>query len=192
MPAPLANRFLHLEVSVDLAAFRRHALQQGINEKICLFSLSDQNFYTELIPQSQLAISTLMGVRIKVIKRWSKYRSRCGVGPAAEFEAYEAIYQDLPELDKVLSGKLNPKFPKEPSQRYATVLGLLSGQITSHLLNAFKYLASRAPAEWVQLFSSEAIPMLRELDGTQKLAKLIKEDKAVAKFMAEFRDLLGL
>ena len=31
MPAPLANRFLHLEVSVDLAAFRRHALQQGIN-----------------------------------------------------------------------------------------------------------------------------------------------------------------
>ncbi len=37
MPAPLANRFLHLQVEPDFASFKAYALEQGIHAQIIAF-----------------------------------------------------------------------------------------------------------------------------------------------------------
>ena len=148
MPSPLSNRFIHLEVEVDLAAFRRYALQSSLNEKILAFlsfrpellhsSSSTQTAWPS--PRSWEFSSELMSAGLSI-------EPAVGIGPATEFKAYEAIYQELPELGKILSGKLKPEFPEEASQRYAMVLGLLTrGKGSSELINAFEYLANNAPA----------------------------------------------
>ncbi|NOK60205.1 MAG: MoxR family ATPase [Chloroflexi bacterium AL-W] len=37
MPAPLANRFLHLEVKPDFESFKAYAMQHGVHEQILAF-----------------------------------------------------------------------------------------------------------------------------------------------------------
>jgi MoxR-like ATPase len=37
MPAPLANRFIHLEMEQDFGSFKQHALRQGMHEHLLAF-----------------------------------------------------------------------------------------------------------------------------------------------------------
>ena len=98
MPAPLANRFLHLSVRPDFAAFRDYALLRGLHEHVLAFL----TFRPELLHRPDPAQPAWPSPRA-----WEMaarlHRANLDVAPAvgeaagAEFAAFVRHYEQLPD-----------------------------------------------------------------------------------------------
>lgn len=194
MPAPLANRFIHLEVDCDFDSFKTWALENGVHEQILAFLSYRKNLLHKIdpthpnwpSPRSWSNASKLHAASLNIA-------SSVGDGPAAEFNAFVSLYDKMPDVEPILSGKKKiPAFPKEPSMRYALIIALLT-RLTSgaRALSALRYLAERAPAEWVQLFAADAIPAIRKSGKLSELATLMREEPVLQDFMKRFKELMG-
>jgi MoxR-like ATPase len=124
MPAPLANRFLHLHVRPDLEAFTQYAVQNGFHRDILAFL----RFRPELLhrlsredPAWPSPRSWEMASRLH--EKGLPIAPAVGPGAAGEFEAFLRVLNQVPDLEAVLQGK-DPRPPKELSARYAAVVGL--------------------------------------------------------------------
>ncbi len=190
MPAPLANRFLHLEVNVDLESFKRYALARGLHERIIAFL----SFRPNLLhapdparpswpsPRSWEMASSLLAAGLNIAPA-------IGDGVEAEFRAFERVYASLPEIDAILEG-LDLEFPPEPSARYAVCIGLAArAEHAGHVFNAMKYLVARADVEWVHFFASDALPKLRSKGQLGALIALTKQDPSLLEFLKEINEL---
>jgi hypothetical protein len=114
-----------------------------------------------------------------------------GIAAAGEFEAFCAVYQNLPDLEPILTGKSTASFPAEPSARYATVLGLIiRADEAAKAAHALRWLVKEAGAEWVQFFASDLFRMMREKGQFGALAKLISTDAELKDFARTMRDLI--
>ncbi len=193
MPAPLANRFIHLEMEPDIDDFRRHALMLDFHEDIVSFvafrpDLLHKIFDDEAAwpsPRSWELASTL-------------HRADLGIEPAvgasagSEFYAYIDLIDSIPDLDAIVGGKKTPDFPSEVSLIYATVVGLVSRIDSSDkALKALLWLIDAAPAEWVQMFAADLFPKLRERNLYKKTHAAIMAEPKLKEFLAEFARLLA-
>jgi MoxR-like ATPase len=195
MPAPLANRFLHLEVEPDLESWKAYAFTAGLHERILAFlafrpsllHAVDAKHPAWPSPRSWEMASTLLkaGLEISPV---------VGAGAAAEFDAFIKVYEMLPELGPILEGHAHDRaFPEEPSARYAITMGLtLRADDATHALNAFKWLADVATPEWVQLFAADLFGRIRTKGQMGVLAELIGQDERLKEFLREYRQLVGL
>jgi len=196
MPAPLANRFLHVSVEADFDSFREFALRTGIEEQVLAFlafrpQLLHKTSPTEPAwpsPRSWMMASELHANGLSVAPA-------VGSDTAAEFSAFVRLYETMPNLDEILDGAREPEFPSEPSARYAVTIGLsvrcagieaTSGQI----LNASLWLAPRAPLEWFQLFVTDVVRVGRSRSGGMERLQPMLEEPAVRKAVGEMRDAL--
>lgn len=194
MPAPLANRFLHLTVQADLESFKAWALRVGVTEEIIAFL----SFRSTLLhkpdpqqpawpsPRSWAMAGHLLQARLDIAPA-------VGEGPAAELEAYKKVYHHLPNLELILSGKGQKiDYPEEPSVRYAVAIGLTARAKTpEQALAGFLWLADRAPAEWVQLFVSDLLRLWRATGRMAELASLFQTEPRLQKLAAEYLSLMG-
>ena len=194
MPAPLANRFLHLEVEPDFDSFKAYSLATGVHEQVLAFL----SFRPSLLhkhdpqqsawpsPRSWTMASRLHAVGLDVAPV-------IGTGTAAEFSAFNALYRALPDLPAILEGKGERiAFPKEPSVRYAAVVGLtVRADDTARALNAFRWLADKAQNEWVQLYAQDLFRLMRERGQMGALALMIQSDARIQAFVQDYQDLLG-
>lgn len=193
MPAPLANRFLHLEVQPDFESFKNYALETGVHEHILAFL----SFRTELLhkldpqqpawpsPRSWVMASDLHKARLNVA-------AAIGAAAATEFDAYVALYHDIPDLARILSGYGDGvQFPSEPSMRYATVVGLITRAQDPQLgYHAFRWMTQTAPIEWVQLCATDLFRIMRANKQIRALFDLINQDSALKTWMEEFRHIM--
>ena len=194
MPAPVANRFIHLEMSADLAAFKRHAFVSDFHEQVVAF-LSfrsdllfkfDRNEPAWPSPRSWEVASTLHRAGLDVVP---------AVGTAAgqEFAAYVDLLDKIPNLDTILAGNSSARFPDEVSIRYGTVVGLAcrvdAPQTADH---AFTWLVERADVEWVQMFAVDLFPKLRERGVFEESHRLLVANDKVREFLVEFARLTAL
>lgn len=193
MPAPLANRFIHLEMEQDFDSFKQHALRQGMHEHLLAFLAYRPKLLHAMKPGEMRWPSPRAWMMADCL-----YKAELNIAPAVgdaaatEFQAYVSLYEKLPDLDGILHGKAAPEFPAEPSIRYAIVIGLTtrgSGN-DEHAWNAMKWLVGRAGAEWVQLFASDLFPLLRERGKMAGFAQRFAKDKEMRDFLAEFREML--
>jgi MoxR-like ATPase len=194
MPAPLANRFLHLEVEPDLDSFKAYAISRGLHEQIIAFL----SFRTALLhqidihrpawpsPRSWEMASQLhtIGLAIDPV-----------VGPAAaaEFRAFVEVYAGLGDLEAILRGVGSAiSFPSEPSQRYALTIGLsVRARDAEQAYTAFRWLREQASTEWVQLFALDLFRNMRTRGQMGQLAALVAQDTALQNFLKDYRALLG-
>ena len=195
MPAPLGNRFLHLDVAPDFESFKSYALGRSYHEHV----LSFLSFRPELLhkldpqqpawpsPRSWEMANALHGHALDITPA-------VGAATAAEFNAYVALYGSLPDLAKILVGKgASIKFPEEPSMRYATVVGLIARATTAKEgFNAFKWLTEVAAIEWVQLIAADLFNQLRARKQLSRLFKLIETDVPLQKWLVEYQALLKI
>lgn len=194
MPSPLANRFLHLTVEPEFESFKAFALATNVHEQILAFL----SFRPALLhkmdahqpawpsPRSWVMASALHGVGLDV-------STVVGTGAANEFTAYAAIYAQLPDIERILGGAATQiPFPVEPSVRYATTIGLtMRATSPQQSYNAFRWMAERASAEWVQLY---AVDMLRRAQARNQfglIARLGQQDARLRKFLREYQKLLA-
>jgi MoxR-like ATPase len=195
MPAPLANRFLHLEVEPDFESFKGYALEAGVNEQILAFL----SFRTTLLhkldprqpawpsPRSWVMASSLHDVGLDIAPV-------VGAAAAAEFSAFIELYQSLPDLGPILRGAgAGVAFPHEPSARYATAIGLtVRAADAREAHNAFSWLADHATAEWVQLFATDIFRRMRARGQMGVLAQLVMQDGKLQGFLKDYQRLLGV
>lgn len=195
MPSPLANRFLHLSVGPDFDSFKAYALECRLHEQVLAFLAFRPTLLHKLntkepcwpSPRSWEMASRLHQVGLAV-------DPAVGEAAASEFRAYLKVYNRLPDLDRILSGKGSRlKFPEEPSARWATAIGLTMRSGTAEQgLAGFQWLVQTASAEWVQLFASDLIGQMRRSNQLGALAKLVAQEPALQSFLQDYRQLLAL
>lgn len=195
MPAPLANRFIHLEVDVNFDSFKAYGLQQGLHEYLLAFL----SFRPELLHKFSPTASAWPSPRSwfmanRLYQAGLSIAPAVGEGVAAEFNAYIKIYESLPHLEAILIGQgASIPFPQEPSLRYAVTIGLTVRLKTAEeALNAFDWIEKKAPMEWVRLY---AVDMLRQIEHKQLIGRLVmllkqRPTSGLQKYLQEFKTII--
>ena len=195
MPAPLANRFLHLDVAPDLESFKAYALSRGFPEPIIAFLAFRPALLHRLDAQQPAWPSP---------RSWEMaahlYEAGLDIAPAVgaaamhEFEAFVSQLNGVPDLERILDGQGDAlAFPAEPSLGYATVTGLtLRAQSAPRAHQALRWLAAKAEPEWAQLFTTDTLTLLRRTDdgALAALQRLIAGDVELGRFLADVATLL--
>lgn len=195
MPSPLANRFLHLYVEPDFPSFKSYALSAKIHEQVIAFLSFRTTLLHKLDPQqpawpsprSWEMASQLHTVGLDIAPA-------VGIATAAEFNAYIKLYDNLPNLTQIFTGRGDAiKFPSEPSVRYATTIGLaIRAADANQAYNAFTWISQVATMEWVQLFATDLFRTMRSKKQIGALAQLVQKDENLQKFIKDFQELMGL
>src|SRR4028119_181784 len=193
MPAPLANRFLHLEVVPDFDSFKDYALASGVHEQVLAFLSFRTSLVHKLDPHSAAWPSPRSwAMASRLLEAELDIETAVGAGAAAEFAAYIALYEALPDLESIIEGHgLQIPFPDEPSVRYALIIGLtVRATDVDKALHAFRWLAERASAEWVQLFAADLMRLLRARGQIGVLAEIVRQDPQLRGFLQQYQELL--
>ena len=180
MPAPLANRFIHVDVTPDLESFKEYALENNTQEEIIAFVGFRPNLLHKMesqqpawpSPRSWMMASKLMHAGLSLAPA-------IGAPTATEFNAFCQIYTALPNLPAILAGDSNTiDFPSEPSVRYATVVGLaVRASDASEAYHAYKWLVRVATPEWFQLCAIDINRRIRARKERTRLMELIEADE---------------
>ena len=191
MPAPLANRFLHFDVSPDLDSFRSWAFSVDLHEQIMAFlafrpellHAVDKNAPAWPSPRSWAMANELIQAGLEA-------SPAIGEPAFAEFSAFIEVYEKIPKLDSILKGDSQAKFPKEPSTQFAITVGLgMRAKNTEEITHAFQWLKRNSGSEWCQLFIANAVDMAKAEGRLGELALLVQNVPEVQKFLKECQEL---
>ena len=178
MPAPLANRFLHLELKTDFADWQEWAVNNRIHEQVIgylghakqdLYDFDPKSssrafatprswsFVSELLADDDLSDSTLTDLIAGAV----------GEGLAIKFMAHRKVAKQMPAPEDVLSGKVKKTDIKEISAMYSLTVSLCYELQTSYgkkvknwdLLanNFFEFMMENFPTELVVMGAKTAI-----------------------------------
>jgi len=117
--------------------------------------------------------------------------SAVGNAAAVEFDAFESVYRNLPDLDAIAAGKRGIKFPDEPSVRYAVTIGLIIRAVDSERANnIIEWASKEAPSEWFQVLASDILRHSREAGFGDALVRTLVGNQEIKERLLAFRDLL--
>jgi len=112
-PAPLANRFIHINVDPDYDSWRDWAIREEINEKIISFLSNDPEYLYKKPKKGVKAFPTprsweFASKNLRIDKNIRKEVLNGIVGEEAvnQFYAWIRIYKELPDIDKILNGSM--------------------------------------------------------------------------------------
>ena len=193
MPAPLSNRFFHLEVTTGLNEFKQYAIKNDIDDRIISFI----NFRPKLLHQIDKNSPSWPSPR-QWVKSNNLLKANLDIDPAvgaaaaAEFRSFCKIYKILPDIDKILGGKASPKFPDDLSAKYALCCALaMRAKSTTQIKNSLVYLANNSSSEWLNQCTIDIYSILKEkgkgselIEVLSKNEKLLDASKEIAKLLA--------
>ena len=192
MPAPLANRFMHLEVHTDLPSWRSWAYDKGVPESVVAFvsyrpallHALDTDSPAWPSPRSWEVAGALTAAGLPVAPA-------IGETAASEFEAFTATLDRLPDIEAVLKGTDDPPLPSEPSVRYAAVTALAVRATTpEYAARAIAWVNREGGPEWMNLLASQLVERLQRSGDLGLLADMIAQDPALAEVVRGFGDLI--
>ena len=193
MPAPLSNRFFHLEVTTGLNEFKQYAIKNDIDDRIISFI----NFRPKLLHQIDKNSPSWPSPR-QWVKSNNLLKANLDIDPAvgaaaaAEFRSFCKIYKTLPDIDKILSGRSSPEFPDDLSAKYALCCALaMRAKSTAQIKNSLVYLANNSTSEWLNQCTIDIYSILKEkgkgselIEILSKNTELLKASKDIAKLLA--------
>ena len=192
MPAPLANRFIHLEVNSTLDEFKEYALLNDIDDRIISFL----NFRPKLLHKIDKNSPSWPSPRSwdianKLLKADLSVDAAVGKGAGSEFRSFCKIYKELPKIEPILNGKDKPIFPKDISSQYALTCALsVRAKTMKHYKNAFLYLAEKASMEWLNQCAYEVSSICSINGKSRELAVLVTENKKLMNVAERLTKLL--
>jgi hypothetical protein len=193
MPAPLANRFVHLEVEVGFSAFKAYAISRHVDGRIIAFL----SFRTDLLhkldqtrpawpsPRSWFMASALLKSRLPIA-------AAVGEAVAIEFESFSKVYGSLPSLTRILSGEGGDiSCPEEVSATYATVIGLaMRASSGAEAANGFRWVFSKLSTEWTRTYIQDVLNAMRAKQKQGELVRAMAGVQEFKTFMDDFKDLV--
>ena len=135
MPTPLANRFVHVEMRPDFAAWQEWAVRNQIHKDVVGYlSFAKQDLYdfdaksssrAFATPRSWTFVSELLADEdLDDVSATDLIAGTVGEGLAVKFQAHRRIAGKLPTPEDVLSGKEKELTVKEVSAMYSLVISL--------------------------------------------------------------------
>lgn len=134
MPAPLANRFVHLEMRVDHEAWQNWAVTHGIHKDVVGyigFAKQDLNDFDPRsasrsfpTPRSWTFVSELLEDNVSDSTLTDLVAGAVGEGVAVKFMAHRKIAGQLPKPEEILTGKVTELKVKEVSAMYSLVVAM--------------------------------------------------------------------
>lgn len=162
MPAPLANRFIHVDIEVDLDTWCKWAIEKELDPIIVAFLRFKpgllHDFKAEHYASGKMAFPTPRSWEFadRIVKTGSSQRMELlsgaiGAGAATEFEAFIRVWSKMPNPDTVL---LNPDAvdcPKDVATCYALAGALAYRAAPATMENITKFAAKMSPEYQVVL-----------------------------------------
>jgi len=141
MPAPLANRFRHLNMTVDFGDWNTWALLNKVHADVIgyltyakadLFDFDPKtSSHAFATPRSWNVVSGMLYIggfdTADVFEQKAEIAGAVGEGMAAKFIEHRRISGTMPNPEDILNGdvkKLDPKLSSEISAKYSLVVGL--------------------------------------------------------------------
>jgi hypothetical protein len=170
MPAPLANRFIHLEAKVDFDDFQEWAVMNGIHPDVIGYvGFAKQDLYdfdpkspskAFATPRSWVFVSDLLSDDdTDSDTLHNLVAGAVGDGLAMKFMAHRKIAGRLPKAEDILSGKVKDLQIKEVSAMYSLTVSLCyelkdqaekkSKTFDTQADNFFRYMMDNFPTELV-------------------------------------------
>lgn len=138
MPTALADRFSHATVETSVEDWSEWALDNEVSEALVAFL----NYRKDLLhsfsssrtvnttPRGWVDVDKAMrsDPRFDDVATLAYASGRVGKGPITELRAFIRIWQDLPDIDKILEGEITDLDDnKNPAVKYAVTLALAMG-----------------------------------------------------------------
>ena len=132
MPAPLANRLLHVEMRSDFASWQVWAVQRGVHQDVVgylSFAKQDMNSKSSshafATPRTWVFVSDLLSDdSTDSDTLFTLIAGAVGEGLAAKFQAHRKFSAQLPEAIDILTGKVTDLKVKEVSAMYSLTISL--------------------------------------------------------------------
>jgi hypothetical protein len=170
MPAPLANRFIHLEMKIDFDDFQEWAVMNAVHPEVVGYvGFAKQDLYdfdpkspskAFATPRSWVFVSDLLkDDDTDIDTLHNLIAGAVGDGLAVKFMAHRKIAGRLPKAEDILSGKVKDLSIKEVSAMYSLTVSLCyelkdaaekkSKTFDSQADNFFRYMMDNFPTELV-------------------------------------------
>jgi len=170
MPAPLANRFIHLEMKIDFDDFQEWAVMNAVHPEVVGYvGFAKQDLYdfdpkspskAFATPRSWVFVSDLLkDDDCDIDTLHNLVAGAVGDGLAVKFMAHRKIAGRLPKAEDILSGKVKDLQIKEVSAMYSLTVSLCyelkdqaekkSKTFDSQADNFFRYMMDNFPTELV-------------------------------------------
>ncbi len=181
LPSPLANRFCHLDLDVDLQAWRRWAFSAGVHAGVIgflsfrpeLLFVFDREKASRAFPTPRSWVFAARALSSPGLDRQSQRAVVAGCvgdGPAIELLAFLEVADKLPDPDAILDGKIDV-VPREISVLYALIgrlLYALKNGLTDERRDRFLTYSLKLPAELAVMGAKEAFHLGLELGRSPK------------------------
>lgn len=170
MPAPLANRFTHIDFEVHFDDWRHWALANDIKPEIINFI----NFRPALLndfdpdkrafptPRSWEFVSRIVDGSTSIEVERALISGSVGDGAAAELAGFLKIYRNLPNPDMVLMNPKKAEVPTDPATLYA-LCGALSSRASDANFDRLIEYCERMKPEFQVLCIRDAVARNRDL-----------------------------
>lgn len=189
MPTPLANRFTHAEVGVDVDAWCEWAQSQGIDpmgiafiqyrkDKLNVFkpdqAVKDKAFAT---PRTwSKALRYYASPSIPDSTKRAAMQGAIGEGPANEFWGFVDVCKDMPSMQSIINDPDRVPVPDQASIRYAVAVAVSGTMDTKTTPPLARYLARMDP-EFAVLAWSLAMKRDKQLVMTSEFIAFAKQHR---------------
>lgn len=186
MPAPLANRFTHIDFEVHFDDWRKWAIENGIKPEIVNFISFRPGMLNEFdpdkrafpTPRSWEFVSKIIdGEQTNEVER-ALISGSVGEGAAAELAGFLKIYRNLPDPDMVLMNPSKAQVPTDPATLYA-LCGALSSRASDANFDRLVEYCGRLKPEFQVLTIRDSVARNRDLAHTNTFSKWAIENASV-------------
>ncbi len=192
MPSPLANRFVHLEMGINVDDWKKWAFDTKIDSRIIayisykkedLFNFDATTYQKSFAtPRSWEFVDLLLKSGLKESLMLNAISGAVGREIAINFLAFAKVMNELPDIEQILqSGK--GEYPKSIDVLYA-----LSSGLVSHLLYDFSDKRLEALLSYVLELESEFSVMV--VQDLQRMGITMHKSKIFEKWVGKFSYLL--
>lgn len=174
MPAALANRYVHIDVDVDMDDWCAWAASHAIKPEIIAFIRFRPNLLHNFDPERKAFpsprswefVSNLM-TRAEISKdiELNLIAGTVGDGAAGEFISFLRIYRDLPNPDGILLHPDKAPVPDDPATLYALTGALAARASESNFSTVMKY-GKRLPPEFQVVLVTDANARDNNIENT--------------------------
>jgi MoxR-like ATPase len=155
MPAPLRNRFVHIDFEVDADDWSQWAIQSGIRPEVIAFirfrpellSAFDRDATAFPSPRSWEFVSRILTADPDSAVEYELVAGAVGPGAATEFTGCLRMFRDLPSIDAILLNPAAEVVPDSPAAQYAVASALATRATDTNFDRIYAYLA-RMPVEF--------------------------------------------
>lgn len=168
MPAPLANRFAHLQFDVDVNVWVAWALASGIQTELIAFirfrpellhkfdpKSADKGFPS---PRAWEFVSRILAQQPDTLIEFELIKGVVGEPAAVELMAFLKIFRSLPHPDLILNDPEHAEVPKDVNVAYALV-GALTHRASEQNFSRLVTYFNRLPDEFSVLAIRDCLAM---------------------------------